>query len=422
MTTELFFSENNHPLHTHSTPGRLDVMGGFADYSGSLVLQMPIGERVHVSLAFRNDTTIRMHVQTKTQLLADKIVSFENEKPGHVPDTQKSVESRWTQLILACADTFWQSSNVLAKGLDIWAAIDIPLQKELAEKSALCLSVIQTLAQAYNSPLAETEASLLAHQALQRVDSSACLADALTQQIGPPHALLPILCQPGHVSAPVFLPEGVHLVWLDTDVAQPEENSIYQQIKTAAFMGYSMMALSDGVFPHELDRARRTGNREELLYNGYLANITPTEFESRYKWLPPYVKGSVFLEKSGLLIDPTLTVEPETVYPIVQAMRHPMYENVRCQYFSLLLQHLPPITEAERREKSLQQLGNWLFQSHDSYKACGLSHPKADALVQQVKSLAGQGVYGARITDRGAGGSVCVLCEGEKGLEAVGQL
>lgn len=31
-------------------PGRLDVMGGIADYSGSLVLQMPTKEAAHVAL------------------------------------------------------------------------------------------------------------------------------------------------------------------------------------------------------------------------------------------------------------------------------------------------------------------------------------------------------------------------------------
>ena len=30
-------------------PGRLDVMGGISDYSGSLVLQMPIAEACHVA-------------------------------------------------------------------------------------------------------------------------------------------------------------------------------------------------------------------------------------------------------------------------------------------------------------------------------------------------------------------------------------
>ena len=31
-------------------PGRLDVMGGIADYSGSLVLQMPLAEACHVAV------------------------------------------------------------------------------------------------------------------------------------------------------------------------------------------------------------------------------------------------------------------------------------------------------------------------------------------------------------------------------------
>lgn len=31
-------------------PGRLDVMGGIADYSGSLVLQLPLSEACHVAL------------------------------------------------------------------------------------------------------------------------------------------------------------------------------------------------------------------------------------------------------------------------------------------------------------------------------------------------------------------------------------
>lgn len=35
-------------------PGRLDVMGGIADYSGSLVLQMPIHEACHVALQMQH--------------------------------------------------------------------------------------------------------------------------------------------------------------------------------------------------------------------------------------------------------------------------------------------------------------------------------------------------------------------------------
>ena len=35
------------PVFVARAPGRLDVMGGIADYSGSLVLQMPIAESCH---------------------------------------------------------------------------------------------------------------------------------------------------------------------------------------------------------------------------------------------------------------------------------------------------------------------------------------------------------------------------------------
>ncbi|GJP35877.1 hypothetical protein CLOM_g20421 [Closterium sp. NIES-68] len=38
------------PLLVTRAPGRLDVMGGIADYSGSLVLQMPIAEACHVAI------------------------------------------------------------------------------------------------------------------------------------------------------------------------------------------------------------------------------------------------------------------------------------------------------------------------------------------------------------------------------------
>src|SRR5512143_525672 len=41
-------------------PGRLDVMGGIADYSGSLVLQLPIEAAVHVALQRNQSQRIRI--------------------------------------------------------------------------------------------------------------------------------------------------------------------------------------------------------------------------------------------------------------------------------------------------------------------------------------------------------------------------
>src|SRR5690606_22471690 len=43
-----------------SAPGRLDVMGGIADYSGSLVLQWPIAERTRVTMVRHERPFLRM--------------------------------------------------------------------------------------------------------------------------------------------------------------------------------------------------------------------------------------------------------------------------------------------------------------------------------------------------------------------------
>lgn len=47
-------------VHVGRAPGRLDVMGGIADYSGSLVLQLPIREATIVGLQRSSDTTLRV--------------------------------------------------------------------------------------------------------------------------------------------------------------------------------------------------------------------------------------------------------------------------------------------------------------------------------------------------------------------------
>src|SRR5215210_7017866 len=47
-------------LFVTRAPGRLDVMGGIADYSGSLVLEMPIGEATIVALQRAPDRMLKV--------------------------------------------------------------------------------------------------------------------------------------------------------------------------------------------------------------------------------------------------------------------------------------------------------------------------------------------------------------------------
>src|SRR5438445_10619838 len=45
-------------LFVSRAPGRLDLMGGIAEYSGSLVLQLPIANAAHGALELHDDRTI----------------------------------------------------------------------------------------------------------------------------------------------------------------------------------------------------------------------------------------------------------------------------------------------------------------------------------------------------------------------------
>ena len=59
---ELFDSETD--LFVTRAPGRLDLMGGIADYSGSLVLELPIAEAAFVAL--QRDTSRKIRIVTLT--------------------------------------------------------------------------------------------------------------------------------------------------------------------------------------------------------------------------------------------------------------------------------------------------------------------------------------------------------------------
>ena len=54
------FFERGSPIHVARAPGRLDVMGGIGDYSGSLVLELPIAEAAFaaVQVTHAPDVTI----------------------------------------------------------------------------------------------------------------------------------------------------------------------------------------------------------------------------------------------------------------------------------------------------------------------------------------------------------------------------
>jgi L-arabinokinase len=66
-----------------------------------------------------------------------------------------------------------------------------------------------------------------------------------------------------------------------------------------------------------------------------------------------------------------------------------------------------------------------MYQSHESYGACGLGSDGTDAIVRTVRNAgAPAGLYGARITGGGSGGTVAILARADAGaaIESIAHL
>jgi L-arabinokinase len=278
---------------------------------------------------------------------------------------------------------------------------------------------MKALKELYQVSFEQTELPRLAQKVENLIVGAPCgLMDQLASYFGKSRTLLPILCQPDILYSPISIPENIHFVGIDSGVRHSVGGASYSDVRTAAFMGYSMIAKEMGISQERLAEAKETGDFSQLPYKGYLANITPAEFEAKFSLRLLYkMAGQYFVRYFPVHIDSVTSVDPEKFYAVLDCTRHPVYENFRVQTFMLLLQYVSEATDGHIRRQCLQQLGELMYQSHTSYSICGLGDVHTDELVEMVKQQKGKGVYGAKITGGGSGGTVCILCEGEEGLQ-----
>ena len=99
-------------------------------------------------------------------------------------------------------------------------------------------------------------------------------------------------------------------------------------------------------------------------------------------------------------------MDPTRRYAVRIPAAHPVHEHERVTEW---LRQLQSTTDARR-------LGALMYESHASYTACGLGSTGTDRLVALAREagLAG-GIYGAKITGGGSGGTVAVLADAAAG-------
>lgn len=397
-----------------SAPGRLDVMGGIADYSGSLVLQMPIAQRTTVKLRLRTDyrCELKSYIGSSQPWLLDldyRDLLLNKQVDYAFANTYLTQRNQiWAGYIIGCALVLQKEKGIDFTGASIEVYSEVPLGKGVSSSASVEVATMRALAQAFQLTFTPTELPTLAQKVENFVVGAPCgLMDQLACHLGEPNHFLPIVCQPDLVESLIPIPQGLHFVGIDSGVKHAVSGHQYGTVRSAAFMGYSIIASHLGASTHDLKHALQTGERNHLPFRGYLCNISVDEFKSFQNILPAKLSGKDFLEKH-VSIDPVTKINPDTIYAVSTCTEHPVYENNRVNQFRSLLNAYTQ-QQASEQTKTLTALGNLMYAAHESYSRCGLGSDRTDEIVALAKKS--EGIYGAKITGGGQGGTVCLLTD-----------
>jgi L-arabinokinase len=260
------------------------------------------------------------------------------------------------------------------------------------------------IAARYGVELSGEEIATRSQWAENHIAGAPCgIMDQMTSACGRRNRLLRLRCQPGVIEGYVDVPPGFRFFGIDSGIRHAVSGADYGTVRTAAFMGYRIIADAAGL-PASLDAA--TVRDADTRWHGYLANIAPEEFEAHFAaWLPERMSGAKFLRWFDGITDTVTRVHPDREYAVRQATAHPVYENARVSRFADLLGRLQPGAEDVARE-----MATLMSESHASYGACGLGSEGTDRLVELVQRAGpDSGMFGAKITGGGSGGTVAVL-------------
>jgi galactokinase len=410
-----YFGASNEPIFSSSANGRLDVMGGFADYSGSLVLQKLISEKTTIGIRKTNNNhlIIKSIVENKTlsfDISLEKIMSI---PVGNYELTRKLfLNNHWASYIVGGLILLLWEKKISLTGFEILIESDIPIGKGVSSSAALEVATLKVFSQYFNLTFDGTELPTLAQKVENLIAGSPCgIMDQLAVCFGKENHLLPITCQPDILHELMPIPDCVSFVGIDSGLSHETGGKDYARARTAAFMGYSIIAQIEGIDRYDLSNL----SRSNLPYHGYLANIYPPVFRKKYfRNFPKNLSGKDFIEQYGNVSDSISQINPDEIYPILTATRHAFLENERIKRFQ---RNLPFINQKEIRKSTLRLMGDLMDHSHKSYSDCGLGSPQTDELVEMVNNKRLGQVYGAKITGGGSGGTVCILCEGEEGKD-----
>ncbi len=416
--TSRFFSPDL-PIAFRTAHGALDVLGALNAESGGTMAQMPLPARAAVAIQPlppnpRPHLRIRS-LQIEPPLGGSEVILNFGPRSDAAAYAGDAPAERWAAPLLA----LWQLLQPQMPGASILIHSEIPQNAGQSSSTAVLAAAALALQSLENrpspSPLAIAQSvaaaeAIVIHGTPRAAPAQSHIIAALTclHPRAGRASLLRYSAQPHRFVGPVPLPENVRVLALDTGVRYTQSQATLDEIRTSAAMG---MRIIETIY-------RDLGQPHTPLH-GYLANTSPLLYRQYFRTLlPRRLRGSDFIRTYGPLPDhlpPDISedLDHARLYRVRTAVDHLIAEHEHAEQFLQAMEELAdgPGGQNKESELILQRAGRLLLASHHSYRLrLELSCREADWLVDRLmESGPERGIYGARITGAGGGGTVTAL-------------
>ena len=245
--------DSGRPIYVARAPGRLDVMGGIADYSGALVLELPIAESAFAAVQVAGGRGVT-------------IVSLRDGE-GEPPLVKTISEGEWLGLqrgTLEAAREFFASDPasswaayvagpllvLLAElrprvegGLRILVASAVPEGKGVSSSAAIEVAALRAAAAALGVSIDGETLARMCQRAENAVVGAPCgIMDQMTSVLGRQDELLALRCQPATIEGFVAVPPEISFWGVDSGVRHFVGGASYSSVRCGAFMGYRIIS------------------------------------------------------------------------------------------------------------------------------------------------------------------------------------
>ncbi len=323
------------PVAVASAPGRVNLIGEHVDYHGGHVLPVATAERTAVAVG---------PARGRLRAVSEHFPDIEAPWPH-------AAARAWSDYITGVAAQFEPDAPLLAGGLAVAVASDVPAGAGLSSSAALEVATAAALGAWTGRPPTASRLAEIAFRAETEFVGMPCgMMDQLAAVHATPHAALLIDCR---THAMERVPVGVDLVLVESGESRGLRDSAYSERRRE---GAEALRLLRPRFPNLLG----------------LVDLPPARLQTIVRGLPA---------------------------PLDRRVRHVVNENQRALLAARAL-----------GGGDHAAFGMLVNASHDSLRDLyECSTPRLDAVVTAARAL--PRVLGARLTGAGWGGAVLVVAE-----------